>query len=231
MYTHAAPWWLFHKCHTQMVSAAWDEPGREKIKLFLSCDPTHHSNVYKQAHKVFFLIRANLARTYRTSYGRQLIPGDAYFLSWDSGQHEVHVTLRTLLLNLTRETRNFVPVPRPWTIDMTTDKETFGESRGDICSTRHVLAFFFRKTRSSHPDDELFSQEIHLKIPLLSRGLILSNSKPAGCRASALHFFVKTPPMAFWHWAQSDKCFFQHLIPELTPTSQLESESGFQIVT
>ncbi len=31
---------------------------------------------------------------------------------------------------------------------------------------------------------------MHLKIPLLSRGLKLSNSKP-GCRVSALHFFVK----------------------------------------
>jgi hypothetical protein len=42
-----------------------------------------------------------------------------------------------------------------------------------------------------------FNQEIHLKIPLLSRDLNLKNSKP-GCRVSALHFFVKqTPPMAF----------------------------------
>jgi hypothetical protein len=31
---------------------------------------------------------------------------------------------------------------------------------------------------------------MHLKIPLLSRGLKLSNPKP-GCRVSALHFSVK----------------------------------------
>ncbi len=37
--------------------------------------------------------------------------------------------------------------------------------------------------------------------------------------------------MAFWHWAHSDKCFFQLLIPELTPVSLLESKSGFEIVT
>ncbi len=72
---------------------------------------------------------------------------------------------------------------------------------------------------------------MHSKIPLLSRGLKLSNSKP-GCRVSALHFFVKLiPPMAFWHWAHSDKCFFQLLIPALTTCSLLESESRFEIVT
>jgi hypothetical protein len=39
--------------------------------------------------------------------------------------------------------------------------------------------------------------------------LKLSNSKP-GCRVSALHHFVKQiPTMAFWHQAQSSKCFFQ----------------------
>ncbi len=42
-----------------------------------------------------------------------------------------------------------------------------------------------------HPQkNEPFSQEMHLKIPLLSRGLKVSNSNP-GCRVSALHFFVK----------------------------------------
>jgi hypothetical protein len=48
---------------------------------------------------------------------------------------------------------------------------------------------FFRKPRSSPQKNELFSQEMHLKIPLLSRGLKLSNSKP-GCRVSALHFLL-----------------------------------------
>jgi hypothetical protein len=36
--------------------------------------------------------------------------------------------------------------------------------------------------------------------------------------------------MAFWRRAHSDKCFFQLLIPGLTPVSLLESESGFEIV-
>ncbi len=48
----------------------------------------------------------------------------------------------------------------------------------------------FGKPRSSPSKNEPLSQEMHLKIPLLSQGLKLSNSKP-GCRVSALHFFVK----------------------------------------
>ncbi len=49
---------------------------------------------------------------------------------------------------------------------------------------------------------------MHFEIPILSRGLKLSNSKPR-CRVSALHIFVKyIPPMALWHWACWDKCFF-----------------------
>jgi hypothetical protein len=34
------------------------------------------------------------------------------------------------------------------------------------------------------------------------------------------------PRMAFWHRAHSDKCFFQLLVPELTPVSLQESKSG-----
>jgi hypothetical protein len=37
---------------------------------------------------------------------------------------------------------------------------------------------------------KVFSQKMHLKIPLLSRDLKVSNSEP-GCRVSALRFFVK----------------------------------------
>jgi hypothetical protein len=38
--------------------------------------------------------------------------------------------------------------------------------------------------------------------------------------------------MAFWHGAQSViKCFYQLLIPELTPVSLLESTLGFESVT
>jgi hypothetical protein len=46
------------------------------------------------------------------------------------------------------------------------------------------------------PKNEPFTQERLLKIPLLSRGLKLSDSKP-GVRVPALHFFVKwIPPIA-----------------------------------
>jgi hypothetical protein len=65
-----------------------------------------------------------------------------------------------------------------------------GELRGDISAIRYVLTPSVRKPRSSPTKNELFSQEMHLKIPLSSRGLKFSNSKP-GCIVSALHFFVK----------------------------------------
>jgi hypothetical protein len=48
-----------------------------------------------------------------------------------------------------------------------------------------------QKTLNRPPQkNEPFSQEIHLKIPLWSRALKLTNSKPI-CTVSALHFFVK----------------------------------------
>jgi hypothetical protein len=47
-----------------------------------------------------------------------------------------------------------------------------------------------QKTPIISPKSEPFSQEMHMKIKLLSQGLRWSNSKP-GCRVSALHFFVK----------------------------------------
>ncbi len=60
----------------------------------------------------------------------------------------------------------------------------------DIGAIWRVLIPSFRKPQSSPPENEPFSQEMHLKIPLLSRGFKLSNSKPR-CRVSALHLFVK----------------------------------------
>jgi hypothetical protein len=52
------------------------------------------------------------------------------------------------------------------------------------------LDSLFQKTLSSPPKTEPFSQEMRLKILLLSQGLKLPNSKP-GCIVSTLHFFVK----------------------------------------
>lgn len=37
--------------------------------------------------------------------------------------------------------------------------------------------------------------------------------------------------MAFWRWADSDLCFFQVLIPGLTPITLLESEAGLDVAT
>jgi hypothetical protein len=68
--------------------------------------------------------------------------------------------------------------------------EKVGELRGDIGAIRKVLTPSFRIPRSTPSKNEPFSQEMHLKIPLLTWCLKLSNSKP-GCRVSALHFFVK----------------------------------------
>jgi hypothetical protein len=46
------------------------------------------------------------------------------------------------------------------------------------------------------PKNELFSQEMYLKIPLSTQGLKLTNSKLGGT-VPALHFFVEEiPPMA-----------------------------------
>jgi hypothetical protein len=54
----------------------------------------------------------------------------------------------------------------------------------------------FRKPQSSHPKNEPFSQEMHLKMPLLNRGLVLSNFK-AVCGVSALKFMKLIPLMVF----------------------------------
>jgi hypothetical protein len=48
----------------------------------------------------------------------------------------------------------------------------------------------FRKPQPSSPENESFSQEMHLKILLSSRDLKLSNSEQ-GCRVSAHHHIVK----------------------------------------
>ncbi len=94
------------------------------------------------------------------------------------------------------------------------DRKKVRELRADIGAISQVLTPSFRKPRSSPPKNEPFSQEMHLKIPLLSRGLKSSSSKPV-CRISAIHFFVKgKTPMGFWHRVHSDKCFFSFLFQD-----------------
>ncbi len=70
------------------------------------------------------------------------------------------------------------------------DRQEVGELGAEIGAISEVLTLSFTKPLSSPPETEPFSQKMHLKIPLSSRGLKLSNSKP-GCEVSAHNFFVK----------------------------------------
>ncbi len=55
---------------------------------------------------------------------------------------------------------------------------------------------------------------MHLKMPLLSQGVKLSNTESA-CRVAALHLFVEfITPMAFWLRAHSVECFFTLLFQD-----------------
>jgi hypothetical protein len=61
----------------------------------------------------------------------------------------------------------------------------------------HKTSTIIRKKKKKTKKEEPPSQEMHLKIPLYSRGLELSISK-SGCKVSALHFLVEyIPPTAF----------------------------------
>ncbi len=53
-----------------------------------------------------------------------------------------------------------------------------------------MLERSLRKPGSTPLKKEQFSQEMHLNIPLLGRGLESSNYKP-DCRVVALHYVVK----------------------------------------
>ncbi len=77
------------------------------------------------------------------------------------------------------------------------DRKKDCELRGDTGAIGLIFTPCFRKYDHHPKKKKRFSQEMHLKIRLLSPGLKLSNSKP-GFRVSAPHFFVKQiPPMAF----------------------------------
>jgi hypothetical protein len=65
-----------------------------------------------------------------------------------------------------------------------------GELEASLVPLQYTGHDSFQKTPISiPPKDEPFNQEMHLKMPLLSLGLILSNLQPE-CRVSALHFFM-----------------------------------------
>jgi hypothetical protein len=81
-----------------------------------------------------------------------------------------------------------VSAPRDHRLQIRRHKKV-GELGSDIGVIRYALTPSYRKPRSSLPKKVPFSQEMHLKIPLLGRGLKISISKP-GLRVSALHFFV-----------------------------------------
>jgi hypothetical protein len=59
------------------------------------------------------------------------------------------------------------------------NRKVVGELRGDIGAICKDLTPSFRK-RLASPQRKPFSQEMHLKTPLLSEGLKLSNSKQLG---------------------------------------------------
>jgi hypothetical protein len=76
------------------------------------------------------------------------------------------------------------------------DRKKVGDFRGKIDAVGLTFKPSLRKPRSLSLKNEPFSQEMHLKVPLLSWILKLSNSDP-GRSISALCFCVKkTPPLA-----------------------------------
>jgi hypothetical protein len=95
-----------------------------------------------------------------------------------------------------------------------------------------VLDFLFQKTPIIAPKNESISQEIHLKIPPLTRGLKLSISKP-GCRVSAHSSSLLSEIGTTNGFLASSlfkiRAFSSFLFPGLTSVSLLESDSGFEI--
>jgi hypothetical protein len=90
---------------------------------------------------------------------------------------------------------------------MFTHKKRGEYLRGEISVFKYVLTPSFKKNPDDHhPNFKPFSQEMHLKIPLSSPDLRLSNSK-SGCGVSDLHFSV----VVNWHlqklWTE-DVCFY-----------------------
>jgi hypothetical protein len=93
------------------------------------------------------------------------------------------------------------------------------------------LDSFFRKPRPSPPNNEPFIQEMHLKMPVLSRGLKLSNSKP-GCRVSALHFLGEIDTTNDFLTSSSIRwAFFSASYFRINPCFTAEKRIGVWIVT
>ncbi len=74
----------------------------------------------------------------------------------------------------------------------------------------------FRKPWTSPPKNEQFSQEMHLKIPLLSRGLRLSGSKPSS-RVSVIDFYVKQILSGFLTSSSFRKVLFSASYSRINP--------------
>jgi hypothetical protein len=70
------------------------------------------------------------------------------------------------------------------------DRKKLVSYEAALVSLDRSLLFLSKNLYHHSSKNEPFSQEMHLKIPLSSLGLKLSNPKP-GCEVSALHFFVK----------------------------------------
>jgi hypothetical protein len=70
------------------------------------------------------------------------------------------------------------------------ERKKSGKLRRDIGANRWVLTPSSRQNRSHKENNEPFSQEMHMKLSILSQDLILSNYT-RGCGVSALHSFSK----------------------------------------
>ncbi len=132
--------------------------------------------------------------------------------------------------------------------------ERMAESGGsqDLCNGTNVaseLANFFhchiyslcfklvispssRKPRSSPTKNKPSSKDMHLKMPIWSRSMKLSNSKP-GCRVSGSQLFTSLWNIGITHdfLTSSSIKFFQLPIAIWTPVSILESKLGLEILT
>jgi hypothetical protein len=94
---------------------------------------------------------------------------------------------------------------------------------------RQVLTPSFRKPRSSPPKSDIFSQEMHLKIPLQDRVWnfwILKHVVESQLFTPLSDINSSNQIWTFWHQTHSDKCFiFKLLDCRWTSFSLLESKS------
>jgi hypothetical protein len=107
------------------------------------------------------------------------------------------------------------------------DRIWFGELKGEIGAITYILTLYFKNPDNQPPKNEPFSQEMHLKIPLLRRGSNFSNSKP-GCSLSSSLLCEIDTTNGFLTWSSFRWVLFQLLILGLTPVSLLKAKRGLK---